>query len=41
MARQGKQMRVGVQEAYAYHSVKLGLLATINIYVSVLCVKQG
>jgi hypothetical protein len=27
MAQQGKQMRVGAREGFAYHSVKLVLLA--------------
>jgi hypothetical protein len=32
MAEQGKQMRVGAQEDFAYHSVKLVLLANGNSY---------
>jgi hypothetical protein len=32
MAQQGKQMRVGVREGFAYHSVKLVLLANGNRY---------
>jgi hypothetical protein len=32
MAQQGKQMRVGACEGFAYHSVKLVLLANGNRY---------
>ncbi len=32
MAQQGKQMRVGAQEGFAYHSAKLVLLANGNWY---------
>jgi hypothetical protein len=32
MAQQGKQMRVGAREGFAYHSVKLVLLANSNNY---------
>jgi hypothetical protein len=32
MAQQGKQMRVGAREGFAYHSVKLVLLANGNRY---------
>ncbi len=32
MAQQGKQMRVGACEGFAYHSVKLFLLANGNSY---------
>jgi hypothetical protein len=32
MAQQGKQLRVGAREGFAYHSVKLVLLATGNRY---------
>jgi hypothetical protein len=32
MAQQGKQIRVGAREGFAYHSVKLGLLANGNRY---------
>jgi hypothetical protein len=32
MAQQGKQMRVGAREGFAYLSVKLGLLANGNRY---------
>jgi hypothetical protein len=32
MAQQGKQMRVGALEGFAYHSVKLVLLAICNWY---------
>jgi hypothetical protein len=32
MAQQGKQMRVGAREGFAYHSVKLVLLAIGNRY---------
>jgi hypothetical protein len=32
MAQQGKQMRVGAREGFAYHSVKLVLLANCNWY---------
>jgi hypothetical protein len=32
MAQQGKQMRVGACEGFAYHSVKLVLLANGNGY---------
>jgi hypothetical protein len=30
MAQQGKQMSVGAREGFAYHSVKLGLLALVT-----------
>jgi hypothetical protein len=33
MAQQGKQMRVGARKGFAYHSVKLVLLAKGNRYV--------
>jgi hypothetical protein len=33
MAQQGKQMSVGAREGFAYHSVKLVLLANGNRYV--------
>jgi hypothetical protein len=32
MAQQGKQMRVGAREGFAYHSIKLVLLANGNKY---------
>jgi hypothetical protein len=32
MAQQGKQMRVGARESFAYHTVKLVLLAKGNRY---------
>jgi hypothetical protein len=32
MAQQGEQMRVGALEGFAYHSIKLGLLANGNRY---------
>ncbi len=32
MAQQGKQMRVGPQEGFAYHSVKLVLLSNSTRY---------
>ncbi len=32
MAQQGKQMRVGAREGFAYHSVRLVLLAEGNKY---------
>jgi hypothetical protein len=32
MAQQGKQMRVGAREGFAYHSVKVVLLANDNRY---------
>ncbi len=32
MAQQGKQMRVGAREGFAYHSVELVLLANGNRY---------
>jgi hypothetical protein len=32
MAQQGKQVRVGASEGFAYHSVKLVLLANGNRY---------
>jgi hypothetical protein len=32
MAQQGKQMRVGAREGFAYRSVKLVLLANSNRY---------
>jgi hypothetical protein len=32
MAQQGKQMRVGARKGFAYHSVKLVLLANGNGY---------
>jgi hypothetical protein len=32
MAQQGKQMRVGARKGFAYHSVKLVLLANGNRY---------
>jgi hypothetical protein len=32
MAKEGKQMRVGAREGFAYHSVKLVLLANGNRY---------
>jgi hypothetical protein len=32
MAQQGKQMRVGAREGFAYNSVKLVLLANGNRY---------
>jgi hypothetical protein len=32
MAQQGKQLRVGAREGFAYHSVKLVLLANGNRY---------
>ncbi len=32
MARQGKRMRVGAREGFAYHSVKLVLLANGDRY---------
>ncbi len=32
MAQQGKQMKVGAREGFAYHSVKLVLLANGNRY---------
>ncbi len=32
MAQQGKQMRVGAREGFAYHSAKLLLLAYGNRY---------
>jgi hypothetical protein len=32
MAQQGKQMRVGARKGFAYHSVKLALLANGNRY---------
>jgi hypothetical protein len=32
MAQQGKQMRVGAREGFAYHSLKLVLLANGNRY---------
>jgi hypothetical protein len=32
MAQQGKQMRVGAREGFAYHSVKLVLLANGDRY---------
>jgi hypothetical protein len=32
MAQQGKQMRVGAREGFAYHSVNLMLLAKGNSY---------
>jgi hypothetical protein len=32
MAQQGKQMRVGAREGFAYHSLKLVLLANGNKY---------
>jgi hypothetical protein len=32
MAQQGKQMRVGARESFAYHSVKLVLLANVDRY---------
>jgi hypothetical protein len=31
MAQQGKQMRVGARKGFAYHSVKLVLLANGNM----------
>jgi hypothetical protein len=30
MAQQGKQMRVGARKGFAYHSVKVVLLANVN-----------
>jgi hypothetical protein len=30
MAQQGKQMKVGAREGFAYHSIKLVLLANVN-----------
>jgi hypothetical protein len=35
MAQQGKQMRVGASKGFAYHSVKLGLLAKGKNYEAV------
>ncbi len=32
MAQQGKQMRVGAREGFAYHSLELVLLANVNEY---------
>jgi hypothetical protein len=32
MAQEGKQMKVGAREGFAYHSVKLGLLANVERY---------
>jgi hypothetical protein len=32
MSQQGKQMRVGARKGFAYHSVKLVLLANGNRY---------
>jgi hypothetical protein len=32
MAQQGKQMRVGVREGFAHHSVKLVLMVNGNRY---------
>jgi hypothetical protein len=32
MAQQGTQMRVGAREGFAYHSIKLALLANGNRY---------
>jgi hypothetical protein len=32
MAQQGKQMRVGARSGFAYHSVKLVLLANCNMF---------
>jgi hypothetical protein len=32
MAQQGKQMRFGARKGFAYHSVKLNLLANGNRY---------
>ncbi len=32
MAQQGKQMRVGARKGFAYHSVKLVLVANCNRY---------